>query len=268
MSAQLENGYTRIANEWIEVFSFSKFTQNEWQILWVIIRKTYGFQKKQDCIAYSQFEECTGLKKNVIIRCVQSLEKKGILIVTRNGYLNRYGLNKEYIAGGVTVQEQGVTQQEPQRVTVQEPKRVTQQEPTKERKKIKESIVANATSFIINNIEYNMEELEYVSEYPTKRKSKYGSKTMAMLVRAFAESADIDIGDRFDASPWSKPLSAIYNYFDKDADATIAFIKRASVYYEEKGLSYTPHTLHKNLPLIDKWIQEKQDKQFNPDLYE
>lgn len=102
---------------------------------------------------------------------------------------------------------------------------------------------------------FTMSELEYVSEDAPKKKSKYGNRTMALLARKFAQCAGVTITETFDASPWSKPLSAIYNYFDKDADKAMAFMERATAYFKEKGLSYTPHTLHKDLPLIDQWIQ-------------
>lgn len=129
------------------------------------------------------------------------------------------------------------------------------------RKKL--NTAAKAASIKIKNEIIPMSELEYIREdSPLRSRSKYGVRTMAVLVRAFAESAGIEIKGTFDASPWSKPLGAIYQYFEKDADKTIAFIKRAAEYFEGHGLTYTPQTLHKNLPMIDKWIQEQADKKF------
>ena len=81
---------------------------------------------------------------------------------------------------------------------------------------------------------------------------------MAHLVRKFAECAGIEIGERFDGSPWAKPLAAIYRYFDKDAFMTVEYIKKACAYFESKNLSYTPHALWRDLPLIDKWIAQNQ----------
>jgi hypothetical protein len=42
-------------------------------------------------------------------------------------------------------------------------------------------------------------------------------------------------------------------------------------YFENRGLSYTPHTLYKNKPLIEKWLKEeqtKEDDKYNSPLYE
>ena len=125
--------------------------------------------------------------------------------------------------------------------------------------------VAKATpAFIkIGKETFPMDELTYEPlDGKPKGKSKYGRATMAMLVRKFAECAEIEIKGTFDASPWSKPLAAILKYHDGDADAAMAFIERSTGYFESNSLSFTPHTLHKNMPMIDKWIagQKKDTK--------
>lgn len=81
---------------------------------------------------------------------------------------------------------------------------------------------------------------------------------MARLVREFARLAQIDLGVTFDGSPWARPLSGLYRHFNKDIDLTIAYMTKAIAYFESKGLSYTPHTLWKDLPMIDKWLKEKK----------
>jgi hypothetical protein len=80
------------------------------------------------------------------------------------------------------------------------------------------------------------------------------------LIRKFAELARIDIGSSFNGAPWSKPLSEIYNYFGKDTAASVAYMKKAIEYFESQGLDYTPHTLWRDLPMIDKWIENKKDR--------
>jgi len=49
-SPQIENGYTRIANELLEAMARINLTPTEWKILMVIIRNTYGYHKKEERI--------------------------------------------------------------------------------------------------------------------------------------------------------------------------------------------------------------------------
>lgn len=65
---QLENGYTRIANDILEALCRVRVPGEVRQIFDVILRKTYGFNKKADRISLSQFVLATGMKKPSIIR--------------------------------------------------------------------------------------------------------------------------------------------------------------------------------------------------------
>lgn len=91
---------------------------------------------------------------------------------------------------------------------------------------------------------------------PRKRQSF----PMAHLVRLFAARARVDIGETFDASAWAKPLGALYRYFHEDVLEVDRYFERAIKYLEDKHLAYTPHTLYRDLPLIDKWIKESKPK--------
>jgi hypothetical protein len=138
--------------------------------------------------------------------------------------------------------------------------------------KVKESkvnnTVAKATSITIMNETYDIEELEYVYEDTPKSKNPYGKKVMAVLARKFAELAKIPVVGNFNASEWSKPLGSMYRYFNKDPNTTMAYMEKAVRYYESKNLSYTPQTLDKNKQMMEKWLQEEDTKNFNPELYE
>jgi len=263
---QLENGHFKIANEIIELFAKTNLSGREWQVIFAILRKTYGYHKKQDAISYSQFSKMTNIKPKNLTEVIKKLETKGLILVDRENYTTRYTLNKVSPIWGI-----------PQTHGKPSPKHTVKVSPiwgnTKDSindnkdNTVVESSDSPTPSILINKETYSMEDLEYTYENPSKGKTKYGPKTMALLVRAFARSADIEIGTRFDASPWSKPLSAIYNYFDKDADKAMEFILKAGKYFTEKNLSFTPHTLHRDLPLIEKWMQESKPT-LNPNLYE
>jgi len=83
MSAQLENGYTRIANEILEELSKTLLSPYEWQVIMCIFRKTYGFNKKEDRLPISQIATFTGIHKSHVSRTIKKLKNRKI--VTRTG---------------------------------------------------------------------------------------------------------------------------------------------------------------------------------------
>ena len=97
-SPQLENGYTRIANEILDAFIGSKITipAEVMRIVLFIIRKTYGYGKKEDIIALSQFALATGLKKPNIIRAVRKAIFMNLIIRTDNGRAWKYRFVKDF----------------------------------------------------------------------------------------------------------------------------------------------------------------------------
>lgn len=96
-SPQLENGHLELANEIVESLARIRISGTEWQVLWVILRKTYGWHKKVDIIPLSQFCVMTGLSKSHVIRSVKKLLDKRVITVLRNGSGTvAYGFNKDF----------------------------------------------------------------------------------------------------------------------------------------------------------------------------
>ena len=89
---QLEDGYTRIANELIDAISAIRVPGEAMQIFWFILRKTYGFNKKFDAIALSQFLAATGLKKPNICRALKKLADLNMVVIKKDNkrYQKRY----------------------------------------------------------------------------------------------------------------------------------------------------------------------------------
>lgn len=83
-SPQLENGYTKISNEIMEALARIRIPGEARQMLDVIIRKTYGFNKTIDQIATSQFTQATGLKKFIIHRARKRLLLAKLITVCKN----------------------------------------------------------------------------------------------------------------------------------------------------------------------------------------
>lgn len=61
-----------------------------------IIRKTYGFNKKDDAIALSQFCLGTGLKKNTVCRAIAHLLYLNLITKKENDVANVYRFNKDF----------------------------------------------------------------------------------------------------------------------------------------------------------------------------
>ena len=92
---QKENGYTAIANEIMEALAHYRIPGEQRQVLDVIIRKTYGFNKKADMISNSQFVRATGLKKQTVHRAIKGLILKNV-IKKDDRYIPTYQFNKNY----------------------------------------------------------------------------------------------------------------------------------------------------------------------------
>lgn len=71
---QLENGYTRIANELLEAIILFPFTGAQYKLILALIRKTYGFHKKEDVVSHGQYVAMTGLNRRTVQRELKKLQ--------------------------------------------------------------------------------------------------------------------------------------------------------------------------------------------------
>ena len=78
-----ENGHVDIANEIAEAFCRGFPGGTEGQLLWAILRKTYGWHKKSDSISISQLVEMTGKSRRMVIYALQNLEAKKMIVIER-----------------------------------------------------------------------------------------------------------------------------------------------------------------------------------------
>lgn len=93
---QKEQGYTPIANEILDQIVAAKLTLYELRILIFIMRKTYGYQKKQDWISKGQFAKATGIKRTNVIRTINGLMEKNIVTKTGSPHKPQYGIQKDW----------------------------------------------------------------------------------------------------------------------------------------------------------------------------
>lgn len=98
MSAQLEDGYTRIANELLERLMKIKLNGTQHNIVHCIVRYTYGFQRKSHAMSLSFISEAVEAHKDTVKRELDKLIECKIVKVFRPGdYTNsrEIGMNKD-----------------------------------------------------------------------------------------------------------------------------------------------------------------------------
>lgn len=77
---QIENGYLKIATELLTAFCSFRIPGEVRQIIDCIIRRTYGYHKKEDWISESQFVQLTGMKRQNVWRALDKAIKHKIAI--------------------------------------------------------------------------------------------------------------------------------------------------------------------------------------------
>lgn len=227
---QVENGHTKIANELLDAFCLNFPGGAKAQVLLAIIRRTYGWQKKQDQISLSQLVDMTGLCRRSVIYALQNLEAQKFITVHRQrgrgnvNEINTVGLQKNYNLWVVQrISPQYERQLQKQRVKYQQGvvqriggsakngKKVVQRNakkgeifaPTKERKQTKESI----------NIYGEFQNVQLSAEDYQKLIDRFGlNNTRALIERlsAYIESQGKD--------KYKSHYATILNWQRRDGD--------------------------------------------------
>ena len=99
-SPQKENGFTPIANELLEKIISSGLNGTELSVIFHVLRKTYGYQKKEDEISLSQFILAIPSSKQTIVTALNNLQLVRILRLVKKGTSknssNIWCFNKNY----------------------------------------------------------------------------------------------------------------------------------------------------------------------------
>ena len=95
-SPQRENGFTAIANEILEALIQTSLTGGEYKVAFFVLRKTYGFQKKEDRISLTQFEKGCNLSRRTVVNCLNRLVKAKILVKLSTLPIAKYKFQKNY----------------------------------------------------------------------------------------------------------------------------------------------------------------------------
>jgi phage replication O-like protein O len=96
-SPQREDGHLDIANELADALARAPLNGTQFRLLWVVMRKTYGWQKTRDRISISQFVEATGLTKTMVARELRRLVERGYLLAEGdNHHAKTFAIQKDY----------------------------------------------------------------------------------------------------------------------------------------------------------------------------
>jgi phage replication O-like protein O len=104
---QTEDGFTKIANEIMEALAKTRIPGEARQVFDFILRKTYGWNRKEVDISLAEFVEGTGLSKVHVCRAIEGVLLKRNLITKKgnaqslftkkgNDVLKTYGIQKDF----------------------------------------------------------------------------------------------------------------------------------------------------------------------------
>jgi len=94
---QKENGYTPIANEIMDQLIRIRVPGEARQVLDCILRKTYGWNKKSDVIALSQYVESTGLSKPHVCMGLKKLRDMNLITEKGKAFTEKGNEKGQYI---------------------------------------------------------------------------------------------------------------------------------------------------------------------------
>lgn len=77
---QKEDGHTAINNEVLEQLVKQCLLGSEYQVIFLVLRKTWGWHKTEDIISLTQFELGTGLTRPTITKTIKNLVSMNILV--------------------------------------------------------------------------------------------------------------------------------------------------------------------------------------------
>lgn len=93
---QLEDGFIRIANELFEAVIGFGFSQRQLTVLLAILRKTYGYGKKEDDMSASQIGKLCNIDRANVTRVLGQLASMQVITKRQGSFGMVVGINKNY----------------------------------------------------------------------------------------------------------------------------------------------------------------------------
>lgn len=145
--AEVENGYTRLANDLVLQLCKTDLSKRETKVMFAIINKTFGFNKPCDWVCRDQISGLTGIAANHISAVIKGLVERNILY--RKG--RAIGINKvisEWVADESLAPStrSKKNQKSPNGDSVESPQTGTQKSPKKDAEVPKQGRMSPQTS--------------------------------------------------------------------------------------------------------------------------
>lgn len=93
---QIENGFTMIANELLEAILGSGFSHREQSVILAIIRKTYGYAKKEDDMSASQIGALCGVARQHVTSTLNALAGRNVINKRAGKFGMVIGIQKDH----------------------------------------------------------------------------------------------------------------------------------------------------------------------------
>ena len=214
---QIENGYTKIANELLEALCKTRLSDYEHRIVMMVVRKTYGFNKKADWICLKKLSDDTDIRLPHVSRTIKKLlarniiTKKNRLVSIQKDYekwLPKEVTNKVTQTGNITQRGNHKKVTNPgNKVTQTGNKKLPKQVDTKEKKETIQKKGGTPHTLIVeeyNKKRGNLPKVELLSDSRKNairlRYQKYG---MDKLTTLFAKAGKSDFLSGKNDRGWS-----------------------------------------------------------------
>lgn len=198
-SPQTENGYTRIANELLDAVVSYGFSKRQLLVIFHVIRKTYGYNKKRDDMSLSQIANATKIKPPHVSVALRELESQKVLLIQEGAHAQSIGINKNYAEWGVTEtvrvtetvtgyqnSNRGVTETVRKGLLKQEPQKTTQKTTPKDKARKR---AMSASDLVAQGVDE-----QHARDWLTARKSPLTETAWNGVVRE-AGKAGISVGE-------------------------------------------------------------------------
>lgn len=93
---QLEDGFVRIANELLEAILGFDFSHREQSVVLTIIRKTYGYGKKEDDISAAQIGDMCGMARTHVTNALNLLAQRNVIVKRTGRFGSIIGIQKDH----------------------------------------------------------------------------------------------------------------------------------------------------------------------------
>jgi len=94
VSAEVEDGYTRTANELQKAKCRLRMAGREHCVLEAVIYATYGWNKKQDRLTNTYLAELCDMDPSDVNKALQELARRNIITLKKSGHMKLVGVNK------------------------------------------------------------------------------------------------------------------------------------------------------------------------------